>query len=128
MGIGDMLGVKVEKLDLKGNYQTMQELYEKIRDVKFDAGQPSLVKNGLAWVIAFPQIDRNNQVQILGYKGKYSVQRSTQPAGVDKMVKNMALNSLTDGWAGLSGAFGDAKKRCMDLVGKTAATINALGI
>lgn len=127
MGVGEMLGVKVEKLNLKGNY-SMEELYEKIKDVKFEAGQPSLVKNGFAYVIAFPQLDRNNQVQILGAKGNYSVQRSVQPAGVDKMVANMVLDEFTKGLSGISGAFGDTKKKCMELVTKTADTIRDLGI
>jgi hypothetical protein len=127
MGLGDAFGVRVEKLNLKGNY-SMEELYEKIKDVKFEAGTPSLVKNGFAWVIAFPQLDRNNQVQILGGKGKFSVQRSVQPVGVDKLLANMALDKLTGGLTGFSGAFGDTKKRCMELATKTADTINALGI
>ena len=127
MGLKDALGVRVEKLNLKGSY-SMEELYEKIKDVKFEAGVPSLVKNGFAWVIAFPQLDRNNQVQILGGNGKFSVQRGVQPVGVDKMLANMALDKLTGGLSGLSGAFGDTKKRCMELTTKTAATINALGI
>ena len=96
--------------------------------MKFEAGVPSLVKNGFAWVIAFPQLDNNNQVQILGANGKYSVQRSVQPVGVDKMLMNMALDKLTGGLTGLSGAFGDTKKHCMELATKTADTINALGL
>lgn len=127
MGVGEMLGVKVEKLNLKGNY-SMEELYEKIKDVKFEAGQPSYVKNGFAYVIVFPQLDRNNQVQILGTKGNYSVQRSVQPAGVDKMVANMVLDEVTQGFSGMSGAFGDTKKKCLELVTKTADTIRNLGI
>jgi len=127
MGIADALGVRVEKLNLKGNY-SMEELFEKIKEISFEAGTPSLVKNGFAWVIAFPQLDRNNQVQILGANGKFSVQRSAQPAGVDKMLTNMALDKLTGGLTGFSGAFGDTKKRCMELATKTAETINALGI
>ena len=127
MGLADVFGVRVEKLNLKGNY-SMEELYERIKDVKFEAGVPSLVKNGFAWVIAFPQLDNNNQVQILGANGKYSVQRSVQPVGVDKMLMNMALDNLTGGLTSLSGAFGDTKKRCMELATKTADTINALGL
>ena len=127
MGLGDMLGVRVEKLNLKNDY-SIEELYEKIKDVEFEAGKPELVKNGLAWIIVFPQLDRNNQVQILGGKGKYTVQRSVQPAGLDKLAANMALEKLTGGLTGFSGAFGDTKKRCMELATKTAAQINALGI
>lgn len=66
MGLADAFGVRMEKLNLKGDYPTLQDFYEKIKDVEFEAGKPSLVKSGLAYVIAFPQIDRNNQVQILG--------------------------------------------------------------
>lgn len=128
MGIGDMFGVKMEKLDLKGDYPEMKDLYEKIKDVDFEAGKPELFKNGFTWVIIFPQIDRNNQVQILGSKNKYYVERSVQPAGAGKMAANIALDKLTNGWSGMSGAFGDAKKLCMERVVKTAETINAMGI
>ena len=129
MGIAEAFGVRVEKLNLKGNY-SIQELFEKIKEVDFEAGTPSLVKNGFAWVIAFPEMDRNNQVQILGGNGKYTVQRSAQPVGVDKMLANMALDKLTGGISGFSGAFGDTKKRCMEMATKTAKAnkINALGI
>jgi hypothetical protein len=71
---------------------------------------------------------RNNQVQILGSKGKYYVERSVQPAGIGKMAMNMALNEISDGWSGMSGAFGGTKKKCMELVTKTAETINSMGI
>lgn len=127
MGFGEMFGVKQVKLNLKGDYPTMESLYEAIKDLDFEAGKPQLVKQ-IAYVIAFPQLDRNNQVQILGGKGKYTVSRSVQPAGFDKMIGNMALDKVTGGWASVSGAFGDTKKRCMELVGKTAETIHAAGI
>ena len=110
------------------NLVRITQLFEKIKGVSFEAGTPSLVKNGFAWVIVFPQLDRNNQVQILGSNGKFSVQRSAQPAGVDNLVTNMALDKLTGGLTGFSGAFGDTKKRCMELATMTAEKINALGI
>lgn len=128
MGLGEALGIKQLKLELNGSY-TIEELYEKIKDVPFDAGTPALVKHGFTWLIAFPQQDRNNQVQIIpATKGKFVVQRSTQPAGVGNMLKNDVLNSLTDGLTSMSAAFGNKKKLCMELTEKTAATINALGI
>ena len=127
MGIADDFGVRVEKLNLKGNY-SIQELFEKIKDVPFEAGQPSLVKNGFVWIIVFPQMDRNNQVQILGSNGKFSVQRSAQPAGVDNLVANMALDKLTGGLTSVTGILGDTKKRCMELATKTAEKINSMGI
>ena len=128
MGIGDVFGVKMLKLELKGDYPEMKDLYEKIKDTEFEAGKPELFKNGFAWIIIFPQIDRNNQVQILGSKGKYYVERSSQPAGVGKMAMNMALDKLSGGWTGMSGVIGDSKKKCLELVTKTAETINTMGI
>lgn len=128
MGLGEMMGVKLVNLKLTGNYPEVQDLYEKIKDVQFEAGKPELVKQGLSYIIVFPQLDRNNQVWILGSKNKYMVERSAQPAGMDKMLGNMALEHLTGGLTGMSAAFGNTKKKCMELVDKTAETINALGI
>jgi len=127
MGLGELLGIKQIKLELKGNY-TIEELFDKIKDVEFEAGEPKLVKNGFNLLIAFPQLDRNNQVQILGYNGKYSVTRAVQPAGLENMVANAALDKLTGGWSSMSGGMGNTKKLCMELVTKTADKINALGI
>lgn len=127
MGIGEMFGVKQIKIETKTK-MSIQEFYEKIKDVHFDAGEPQLVKNGFAWLIAFPEVDRNNQVQILGDKGKFYVTRAVQPAGLDKLVKNIALEQLTDGWSGMSAAFGDKKKLCMHLTELAAETIKKLDL
>lgn len=128
MGLGEMLGVKIAKLNLKGNYATLEEFYEAIKDIKFEAGQASIVKHGISSVIVFPELDRNNQVWIIGAKGKFQVQRSTEVAGVGNMVKNAVLDELTDGFTSLSGAFGNKKKRCMELVDITAKQIEEAGI
>lgn len=128
MGLGELFGVKNEKLNLSKEYD-FKSLYEAIKDVEFEAGKPSLVKHGFADVIVFPQLDRNNQIWISkGLKGEWIVMRSVQPAGVGNVLKNELLETVTDGWSGLSGAFGDTKKKCMELVVKTAETINALGL
>ena len=127
MGIGEMFGVKTIKVCTSSPY-SLEEFFEKIRDTAFDAGKPALVKDDLTYVIAFPQIDRNNQVQIVGSKGMFYVQRSVQPAGIDKMVANMALEKLTDGLTGLSGAFGGAKKKCIELVQNTADIILTMNL
>lgn len=128
MGIGELLGVKTEKLNVK-TCPTLQDLYERIKDVEFEAGKPSLVKHGFAYVIVFPELDRNNQVWICDMgKGKYQVQRSTIIAGVGNMVKNMVIDDLTDGLTSMSAAFGNTKKTCMLHVTKVAETINNMGI
>lgn len=128
MGFGELLGVKTEKLNVK-TCATLQDLYERIKDVEFEAGKPSLIKHGFSYVIAFPQLDRNNQVWICDMgKGKYQVQRSTIIAGVGNMVTNMVIDDLTDGLTSISAAFGDKKKTCMALVTKVADKINSMGI
>ena len=129
MGIGEMLGVKKAKLNVKGEYPTLEAFYEAIKDIKFEAGQPVLTKHGLGKVIVFPQQDRNNQVWILNSgKNKFQGMRSAQVAGVGNMVKDAVLDELTDGLSSMSAAFGKSKKRCMELVDITAREIENAGI
>lgn len=129
MGLGEMLGVKNVKLNLKGNYEKIEELFEAIKELKFEAGQPAYVKHGFNPVIVFPELDRNNQVWIMNAgKGKYQVMRSAEVAGLDNVLKNAVLDELTDGITSLSGAFGNKKKRCMELVEITAKEIEAAGV
>lgn len=129
MGLGEMLGVKVAKLNLKGNYDSTEKFYEAIKNIKFEAGIPALVKHVFNQVIVFPEQDRNNQVWIMNAgKGKFQVMRSAEVAGLDNLVKNAVLDELTDGWSSMSGAFGNKKKRCMELVDITAKQIEEAGI
>ncbi len=129
MGLGEMLGVKNVKLNLKGNYEKIEELFEAIKELKFEAGQPACVKHGFNPIIVFPELDRNNQVWIMNAgKGKYQVMRSAEVAGLDNVLKNAVLDELTDGITSLSGAFGNKKKRCMELVEITAKEIEAAGV
>ena len=76
-----------------------------------------------------PEQDRNNQVWIMNVgKGKFQVMRSSEVAGLNNLVKNAVLDELTDGWSTMSGAFGNKKKRCMELVDITARQIQEAGI
>ena len=99
-----------------------------MQNVKFEAGVPQLTKHGIGSVIVFPPIDRNNQVWITGAKGKFTVMRSAEVAGLGNVAKNAMLDSLTDGWSSVSGAFGNKKKRCMELVEITAKEMKEAGI
>ena len=118
MGFGEMLGVKVAKLNLKGNYETMEQLYEAIKDIKFEAGTPALVKHGFNQIIVYPQQDRNNQVWIMNVgKGKYQVMRSSEVAGPGKVVEKAGLGDLTDGGGRQSGGFWKKKKNRMGVGG-----------
>ena len=123
-----MLGIKMIYLKLKGEY-SIEDFYDRIKDENFEAGYPQLVKYGPALVIAFPENDRNNQVQIQrDRKGRFCVFRSTQPIGLDKIAKNMLLEKVTGGLSGMSVLVGNKKKICMEQVEKTAAHIEAMGL
>ena len=129
MGLGEALGVKNVKLNLKCTYGTMEELYEAIKVIPFEAGTPTYTKHGFNPVIVFPEQDRNNQVWIMNVgKGKYQVMRSSEVVGVGNLVKNAVLSDLTGGLTSLSGAFGNKKKRCMELVDITAKQIEDAGV
>ncbi|MCH3944033.1 MAG: hypothetical protein WAY93_04050 [Atopobiaceae bacterium] len=122
------LGFKVKWLDTKKAY-TIEELYEAIKDKTFTAGEPSLTKNGVAYVITFPALDRQNQVWVMmASKGrKISVQKS-EAAGMGTLAGNLALDSLTDGLFGLGSIMGSNSKRCEKLVEQTAEELAALDL
>ena len=54
--------------------------------------------------------------------------RSSEVVGVGNLVKNAVLSDLTGGLTSLSGAFGNKKKRCMELVEITAKQIEDAGV
>ncbi len=128
MGLGEMLGVKYTKLELKGDYTNIEELYEAMKDIKFEAGTPMLTKHAIHLVIAFPPVDRNNQVWITGEKGNYNIMRSAEVAGLGNLAVNSALDALSGGWTSISNIAGRAKTRCMELVDITAKEIKEAGL
>lgn len=131
MGLGTMLGIKSVKVETKDSI-SLEALYELIKDTEFEAGVPSLVKHGLYYVIAFPKIDRENQVWITGKDGKFKVQRSTIIAGLGESLKNSVaadvMSHVTGGVTGIISQFGSPKKTCMALVDKTADKINSMNL
>ena len=58
------LGVKFKTVKTANAY-TLEELFEAIKDKQFSAGQPSITKHGLTYMITFPALDSQNQVQIM---------------------------------------------------------------
>lgn len=124
-----MLGMSVIiEIKTKKPY-TLEELYEAIREVPFEAGPPSIVHYGFAHVICFPEQDLNNQVQIrIDKKGRIFVQKGVQAMGAQKVAENMALDQATGGMSGMSMLFGKKKKICEQLTRKTAEQIQALDL
>jgi len=129
MGLGEMFGVKTIKIVPK-EATTLEELFEKIKDVQFDAGAPEYVKHGFNYIIAFPPEDRENQVWIVGTKNSFIVERSVVIAGLSNMVKNgvkaEVLDHLSGGVTGMISAFGGPKKACMAHCDDVADKIKAI--
>ena len=123
-----MFGITMEKLKLQQKYTT-EEFYQRIAGVQLAAGVPELVKYGPVYVIAFPELDRNNQVQIQAdRKGQIFVQRATTPIGLDKAISNMILEDLTGGLSGMSVLGGKKKKLCEKQVKETAKQLMTMGL
>ena len=130
IGIADALsgGLKVVELDVK-KAKDIPELFEEIKDIPFKAGEPFIDKvAGAGKVIAFPAIDKNNQVQIWFRRKKFIICRSESPAGTKKFLSSMALDSLTSGLSSLSGSIGSNKELCNSLVEEMAAQLNSMDL
>jgi len=125
-------GFKMKKIVTKESY-TIEELYAKIQNHQFTAGQPSLSKHGMTYVITFPPLDANNQVWItqaqLG-KGPYQKWQifKNEEVGVGNAVLNEIGNQLTGGLSRLSSIFGGKAKQIEQLVEATANELSAMDL
>ena len=129
-GIADALSGGIKTVELKvTKAKDIKQLYELIKDKEFKIGAPFLGKvAGAGTVIAFPALDKNNQVQIWFRRKKFMICRSETPAGTGKFLGSMALDSLSDGLTGLSGTFGSTKEMCNKLVEEMGAELNAMNL
>lgn len=101
------------QLKLRNRYTT-ESFYDRICSVQFEAGVPQLVKNGPAWIIAFPELDKGNQIQIRAdRKGRIRVIRAFAP--------------ILLGYAPME-AGPDSKKHCLRLVRKTARQLGDMNL
>ena len=126
-----MFGLAMKKVTTKKAY-TLQEFYDEIKDHEFTAGKPMMVKNGLADVIVFPPLDKNNQVWITqaGFKAPYTKWQvfKQSPAGLKNQLGKMALDDLTGGLTGMSGIFGKEAKKIEVLVKEVAEELEQMGL
>ena len=126
------LGIKQIKLVTEKNY-TIESFYEAIKDHEFSAGQPKLVKQALALIIVFPEIDRQNQVQIIRgwFKGdegnKFTIMKA-EAAGMENFAKNVALHAITDGWSSMGSVFGKNSKLCEKQCEEVAEELKKMGL
>jgi len=128
-----MLGVKIKNVKTQQSY-TIETLYEAIKDKTFSAGVPSLTKHGLAQIITFPALDRQNQVWVMSTAlgndkpcQKFSIQKG-EAAGVGNAVGNQLIDELTGGLFGWGKMVGKNSKRCEELVELTATELEALNL
>ena len=130
IAVADALSGGYENAELNiTKAKSIKELYEAIKDVEFEAGTPVVEKAaGLGDVIAFPPLDKNNQVQIYLKKGKFTIMRSSNVAGKKAFGRSVLLDSMTDGITGLSGNFGSKKEMCNHLVEVIAEQLNGMDL
>ena len=124
-------GVKIKNIKTKNPY-TIESFFDAIKDKEFTAGTPSLTKHGGATIITFPALDSQNQVWIMksGFgkeTQKFSIQKSNE-AGLDKVAKNAAIDSLTGGLFSLGGMVSENTKKCEKLVDTTATEISEMNL
>ena len=124
-------GVKIKSVKTKNTY-TIESLFEVIKDTEFSAGKPELTKHGMATIITFPPLDRRNQVWIMPGSlkkecNKWSIQKQEQ-AGLGNLAVNSALESVTNGYAGLGRMVGKNAKEAEKMVELTAKELDALGL
>ena len=126
-------GVKTKTMKTSASY-TLEELYEKIKDVDFSAGKPNYQKYGPAFIITFPALDRYNQVQIIsnavgGKKPsqKFTIQKAEE-LGLKKSFINDALSMLTGGLTNLGSMATDNAKRCEELVDEIYEKLESMNL
>ncbi|MGN0286332.1 MAG: hypothetical protein ACI4B6_01535 [Atopobiaceae bacterium] len=121
-------GFKLKTVKTRQSFDSQADLYERIKDQKFTAGKPELVKNGFADVIVFPPLDRQNQVWVmLQGKNKIIIQKN-QVAGVTDQVINAALDAVTGDLFSIGSIFGSNAKKIERLVEATASELEALDL
>ena len=126
-------GIKQVKVTTSKNY-SMESLYEAIKDHEFTPGKPKIVKHGFTNIICFPELDRQNQVQIIpgmtqGAKPgpKWTVMKA-EAAGMDNLAKNVAMSALTNGWGNMGSIIGKNSKLCEKQVEEVAKELQEMGI
>lgn len=120
-----MFGYKRRKIQFKNEY-TIAELYDIIKDIGFEAGEPRIAPNHFCDAIVFPALNEMNQVAIYPYNFGSDSKNSLYM--VAKQEEGNCEHTRWDGDTStdMSGIFGKTKKRCEKLVDSTYATLEAL--
>ena len=124
-------GIKQKKVEFKNSYN-VQSLFDAIKDHEFTPGKPKLVDHAFTKVICFPEVDRQNQVQIVpasmkGEGTKWTVMKN-EAIGKENVMKNIAMGAISNGWANMGSLGGKNCKLCEQQVDAVVAELQALGI
>ena len=121
------MGTMGTRLRLSKEY-TIEELFELIKDVEFEAGKPSIANHGPTKWIVFPEISRYNQVVIGGSQGKFYAKCISQPIVVNTLISKRIITGIIKILAGFSGNFEKIKKRYEKLAESVGIQINNMNL
>ena len=123
-------GIKIKKLVTKNTY-TQESFYEASKDHEFSIGKPMWVKHLTGYVIAFPELDRKNQVQIypsfMKEGNKFTIQKG-EAVGTENFAKNAALSFVSNGWSDVGGVFGKNTKAAEQQVEAVLKELEEMGL
>ncbi len=125
------LGFKLKKVKFNKGY-TIEELFDVIKDREFEAGRPSIERQGFGYLISFPALDSQNQVQVFPATMKkqpnvYQVLKGEE-AGLNRMFGNDLNSIVFDEFFGFRNRGGKNKKTTEQLVEVTARELEAMGL
>lgn len=127
-----MFGLTVRRLNTNKPY-TMEELYEAIKDQKFDAGKPEYYKDGIIQLIIFPPLDKFNQVRIApaelkkGSFSKFKIKKSRE-VGIVNRVEYRVMKKGSHGLVGIFNFAGKNTRRAEEQVKSIYEVLQALGL
>lgn len=124
-------GLKMRVVKTRGAY-TIEELYDAIKDVRFEAGTPELTTFGANTMITFPAPDGQNQCVIQNGSFKRSSQKfqvlKSQKVGASNAAGQAALDVATKGWNSLRTVVGPAASRVEQQVTEVADKLEQMGL
>ena len=100
-----MFGLTFKTLDTSREY-TLEELYDTIKDLEFDAGKPEFYELGLVQIIIFPPLDRYNQVHIVPAQirkppySRFTISKKNE-VGIKNKIENKIMAKGTRGVSSL---------------------------
>lgn len=115
------------RLKLSKEY-TIEELFEYIKGIQFEAGKPSMVNYGPTKWIVFSEHDWYNRIVIGGSKGKFEVQ--CKPIDINEMYTSLGkkIGLLIKRSGFFSEIMEKTKKKSETLIASIVLQINEMNL